>query len=185
MIQCHSQSGAAARRSPRLPHAVPAVRHPWLGRASAAILECLTWGGSSAGRASRSQCEGREFDPPPLHQCSKKNRPSRPVFCCPESRVLAGFLAVLPVPRAQGTAPETTPVCLPFPLSSPLTLTNRLRLAPAKLLPWREVTRVSRRAVGVDDWSSNRVERTEGRGHRAAHGMRYRPSFWLVTTSAS
>ena len=25
-------------------------------------------GGSSAGRASRSQCEGREFDPPPLHQ---------------------------------------------------------------------------------------------------------------------
>jgi chorismate mutase-like protein len=28
----------------------------------------LTWGGSSAGRASRSQCEGREFDPPPLHQ---------------------------------------------------------------------------------------------------------------------
>jgi chorismate mutase-like protein len=28
----------------------------------------LMWGGSSAGRASRSQCEGREFDPPPLHQ---------------------------------------------------------------------------------------------------------------------
>jgi alkylation response protein AidB-like acyl-CoA dehydrogenase len=28
----------------------------------------LLWGGSSAGRASRSQCEGREFDPPPLHQ---------------------------------------------------------------------------------------------------------------------
>jgi hypothetical protein len=27
-----------------------------------------TWGGSSAGRASRSQCEGREFEPPPLHQ---------------------------------------------------------------------------------------------------------------------
>ena len=26
------------------------------------------WGGSSAGRASRSQCEGREFEPPPLHQ---------------------------------------------------------------------------------------------------------------------
>ena len=24
-------------------------------------------GGSSVGRASRSQCEGREFDPPPLH----------------------------------------------------------------------------------------------------------------------
>src|ERR1700761_3688651 len=27
-----------------------------------------SWGGSSAGRASRSQCEGREFDPHPLHQ---------------------------------------------------------------------------------------------------------------------
>jgi hypothetical protein len=27
-----------------------------------------SWGGSSAGRASRSQCEGREFEPPPLHQ---------------------------------------------------------------------------------------------------------------------
>lgn len=25
------------------------------------------WGCSSAGRASRSQCEGREFDPPQLH----------------------------------------------------------------------------------------------------------------------
>ena len=25
------------------------------------------WGRSSAGRASRSQCEGREFDPPRLH----------------------------------------------------------------------------------------------------------------------
>ena len=29
------------------------------------------WGRSSAGRASRSQCEGREFDPPRLHHCSK------------------------------------------------------------------------------------------------------------------
>ena len=29
------------------------------------------WGRSSAGRASRSQCEGREFDPPRLHQISK------------------------------------------------------------------------------------------------------------------
>ena len=29
-----------------------------------------SWGGSSAGRASRSQCEGREFDPPPLHHSS-------------------------------------------------------------------------------------------------------------------
>lgn len=32
------------------------------------------WGGSSAGRASRSQCEGREFDPPPLHQINVHRR---------------------------------------------------------------------------------------------------------------
>ena len=34
---------------------------------SGAIQERI-WGRSSAGRASRSQCEGREFDPPRLHQ---------------------------------------------------------------------------------------------------------------------
>ena len=32
------------------------------------MLDCAApWGRSSAGRASRSQCEGREFDPPRLH----------------------------------------------------------------------------------------------------------------------
>ncbi len=118
-------------------------------------------GGSSAGRASRSQCEGRGFDPHPLHQYVDKNRLSRPVFCCPESRVVAGFRAVLPVPRVPGTPPECGPVRLPFPLSSPLTLTNRPRLAPAEPLSWREVMRVSRRGVGIEDWSSNRVVRTE------------------------
>ena len=30
------------------------------------------WGRSSDGRASRSQCEGQEFDPPRLHQLSQK-----------------------------------------------------------------------------------------------------------------
>ena len=35
------------------------------------------WGGSSAGRASRSQCEGREFDPPPLHQQIIQRSPSK------------------------------------------------------------------------------------------------------------
>ena len=39
-----------------------------------------TWGCSSAGRASRSQCEGREFDPPQLHQHPPKGRSCR-VFC--------------------------------------------------------------------------------------------------------
>ena len=96
------------------------------------------------------------------HQYVDKNRPSRPVFCCPESRVVAGFRAVLPVPRGSGTSPGRGPVRLPFPISSPLTLTNRPRLAPAEPLSWRAVTRASRRAVGIDDWSSNRVARTEG-----------------------
>src|SRR5437870_4717055 len=36
-----------------------------------------TWGCSSAGRASRSQCEGREFDPPQLHQHPLKGRSCR------------------------------------------------------------------------------------------------------------
>ena len=40
-----------------------------VGREAEARVESPSpWGGSSAGRASRSQCEGREFDPPPLHQ---------------------------------------------------------------------------------------------------------------------
>ncbi len=39
-----------------------------VARGHGLLLDCrLKWGGSSAGRASRSQCEGREFDPPPLH----------------------------------------------------------------------------------------------------------------------
>ena len=33
-------------------------------------------GGSSAGRASRSQCEGREFDPPPLHHLRIQQNPT-------------------------------------------------------------------------------------------------------------
>ena len=40
------------------------------------------WGGSSAGRALRSQCRGREFDPPPLHHRIHKvsRRFSRDLF---------------------------------------------------------------------------------------------------------
>ena len=46
--------------------------HPAAAPSSPALMPSLldyarVWGGSSAGRASRSQCEGREFDPPPLH----------------------------------------------------------------------------------------------------------------------
>jgi hypothetical protein len=43
--------------------------HRQTSRRSRAIL-ISRWGGSSAGRAPRSQCGGREFDPPPLHHIS-------------------------------------------------------------------------------------------------------------------
>ena len=39
-------------------------------------------GGSSAGRASRSQCEGREFDPPPLHHFFSKALALKAFFFC-------------------------------------------------------------------------------------------------------
>ena len=45
------------------------------GRDLKRLLDCVAqWGGSSAGRASRSQCEGREFDPPPLHHLIRSSR---------------------------------------------------------------------------------------------------------------
>src|SRR4249919_3755546 len=50
-----------------------AIRIPALGIGEALLVYCAaSWGGSSAGRASRSQCEGREFDPPPLHHESER-----------------------------------------------------------------------------------------------------------------
>src|SRR5438132_1108981 len=65
-------------------------------------------GGSSAGRASRSQCEGREFDPPPLHQIAlKRNGPlSRPVR-------LMDAPIYLPAPVPDDDAPPVLPVLLP------------------------------------------------------------------------
>src|SRR5690242_16082180 len=52
----------------RAPRGTPArLDLPHLG----ARIARLAWGGSSAGRASRSQCEGRGFDPLPLHQVFK------------------------------------------------------------------------------------------------------------------
>ena len=49
------------RQSYRARKTAVAVRQP------GATMRALVWGGSSAGRASRSQCEGRGFDPLPLH----------------------------------------------------------------------------------------------------------------------
>ncbi len=60
------------------------LRHPGIDESG------ITWGGSSAGRASRSQCEGREFDPPPLHHYSK-NQQFSIVFFRPFPQCWRGF----------------------------------------------------------------------------------------------
>ncbi len=46
----------------------------------------IVWGGSSAGRALRSQCRGREFDPPPLHHFTSPD-----VQASPETPHKTGF----------------------------------------------------------------------------------------------
>ena len=46
------------------------------------------WGRSSAGRAPRSQCGGREFDPPRLHQIPCNPLRNQRVFCCRSSTVM-------------------------------------------------------------------------------------------------
>jgi hypothetical protein len=46
----------------------------------------LPWGGSSAGRASRSQCEGRGFDPLPLHHLPFQGRPRESIFLTLDSK---------------------------------------------------------------------------------------------------
>ncbi len=51
------------------------------------------WGGSSVGRASRSQCEGRGFDPLPLHHFPFLNNNLRTIFpLSARSTVRAGDL---------------------------------------------------------------------------------------------
>src|SRR5690242_9128115 len=69
-------------------------------------------GGSSAGRASRSQCEGREFDPPPLHQIPlQKNGPLRAARCA---------FCYLPPPVPEDDAPPVPPLVLePVPVPRP------------------------------------------------------------------
>ena len=80
--------------------------------------------------------------PPPMHQQEPALKAG---FLLPGIPCWRGTRAVLPVPRAPGTAPETAPVRLPFSLSSPLALTHRRRLEPARLLQWHEVRPVLRR----------------------------------------
>ncbi len=61
---------------------------------------CRTWGRSSAGRASRSQCEGQGFDPPRLHQ--ENQRLSRKQ---PKGRKGRGTRGILNGPAASENAP--------------------------------------------------------------------------------
>lgn len=62
------------------------------------ILSRWTWGGSSAGRAVRSQCTGREFDPPPLHfikPCSIRTCCKAFAFIAVPAWCLVGFCTLL------------------------------------------------------------------------------------------
>ena len=73
-------TGRRGRRTPGRPTAIarhaqgqPATagrRRDERPEMSVIVMGC--WGCSSAGRASRSQCEGQEFDPPHLHQQTPK-----------------------------------------------------------------------------------------------------------------
>ena len=67
-------------------NAPPAARTP-LGEAErldccragqSVTIRALAWGGSSVGRAPRSQCGGRGFDPLPLHQTFSARARSSP-----------------------------------------------------------------------------------------------------------
>ena len=55
-------------------------------------------GRSSAGRASRSQCEGREFDPPPLHHYLKARR----ALALSLYGLIPEFTGLFPALRIQG-----------------------------------------------------------------------------------
>ena len=75
------------------------------------------WGRSSAGRASRSQCEGQEFDPPRLHQSFPKA-----LMFCDLSHWLAPsasrrFIQAVQVLRLNKTAPGWGPFLF-LPLST-------------------------------------------------------------------
>jgi len=63
------------------------------------IFGGLMWGGSSVGRASRSQCEGRGFDPLPLHQFISLVFNALEIFCFSVSALIrrkCGKSAALP-----------------------------------------------------------------------------------------
>src|SRR3954464_15192756 len=71
---------------------------------SAPLRACRFRGGSSAGRASRSQCEGRELDPPPLHHTSfpRKSKVVR------KAGILIAEIPALP-PKTSKAVPRKCP----------------------------------------------------------------------------
>src|SRR5258706_10708166 len=64
----------------------------WISREAGypAKITFISWGRSSAGRAPRSQCGGREFDPPRLHH-QFKAAGALAAFSFAEARMLAGI----------------------------------------------------------------------------------------------
>ena len=55
---------------------------------------CPSWGRSSAGRASRSQCEGRGFDPLRLHQVPRQGLATSRPFVLSDPRARSGHFEV-------------------------------------------------------------------------------------------
>ena len=80
------------------------------------MVDC--WGGSSAGRASRSQCEGREFDPP-LHQRNSKASIARSPFCFAGPAMAGRTRAALDVAGAGGRSSQVSSSCASLNVGTP------------------------------------------------------------------
>ena len=112
------------------------------------------WGGSSVGRASRSQCEGREFDPPPLHQMFLKALSHKAFFFCARCRHRSGPskwskrspTCIFPTTSIEAaTASGTTAgFCPAHCVCAARTCRKRLSARPERPIPVRAF-RVSRR----------------------------------------
>src|SRR6195952_5857974 len=73
-----------------------------------AVLESFArWGGSSAGRASRSQCEGREFDPPLLHHEFRISLTGKAILH--ETSSVVAWVSRMDVPIETGEWPSAFP----------------------------------------------------------------------------
>src|SRR6185312_59517 len=112
------------------------------------IIAVSAWGGSSAGRASRSQCEGRGFDPLPLHQF-----PSLP-FRISSDFATARMLRLRKRPRAR-----------PFSTIGAETMSNRNSGRPSN--PGQQ----SQRSIGSEDPRSQQTQRSEASHQQSQQGQ--------------